>query len=259
MMGINSTNLKQTKGGEVIKQGDFGSTFEFKLLDYAGKPIEGLDGQNAKVKLAGSKGKLVFETTVEGSKASFKILKILPVGVYQLEIESGDYVFPSDQSAKIDVIQSVENYQAPEVVELGKVNIQHEISEYLTIHPVDISETVKRYLEDHPIQPYNDSALVQRIEALEARPAGQAVDLSTYLTSDFAYQTFVNYTALQSQMAETIKTKHLELGLDALIDTKLANGGDPFQTLSKAKETFATKEELTSLISRIEALENKNQ
>lgn len=248
MMGINSTNLKQTKGGEVIKQGDFGSTFEFELLDYAGKPIEGLDGQNAKVKLAGSKGKLVFETTVEGSKASFKILKILPVGVYQLEIESGDYVFPSDQSAKIDVIQSVENYQVPEVVELGKVNIQHEISEY-----------VKRYLESNPIQSYNDSALVQRIEALEARPAGQAVDLSTYLTSDFAYQTFVNYTALQSQMTETIKNKHLELGLDALIDTKLANGGDPFQTLSKAKETFATKEELTSLISRIEALENKNQ
>lgn len=41
MMGINSTNLKQTKGGEIVKQGDFGSTFEFELLDYAGKPIEG--------------------------------------------------------------------------------------------------------------------------------------------------------------------------------------------------------------------------
>lgn len=248
MMGINSTNLKQTKGGEVVKQGDFSSAFEFELLDYDNKHIESLDSQSAKVKLAGSKGKLVIETTITGSKVNFNISKILPVGVYQLEIESGDYVFPSDQSAKIDVIQSVENYQAPEVVELGKVNIQHEISEY-----------VKRYLESNPIQSYNDSALVQRIEALEARPAGQAVDLSTYLTSDFAYQTFVNYTALQSQMTETIKNKHLELGLDALIDTKLANGGDPFQTLSKAKETFATKEELTSLISRIEALENKNQ
>lgn len=259
MMGINSTNLKQTKGGEIVKQGDFGSVFEFELLGYDSKHIEALDGQSAKVKLAGSKGKLVIETTVAGSKVSFNISKILPVGVYQLEIEAGDYVFPSDQSAKIDVIQSVENYQAPEVVELGKVDIQHEISEYLTMNPVDISETVKRYLENNPIQPYNDSALIQRIEALEARPAGQAVDLSTYLTSDFAYQTFVNYTALQSQMTETIKTKHLELGLDALIDTKLLNGGDPFQTLSKAKETFATKEELTSLISRIEALENKNQ
>lgn len=48
MMGINSTNLKQTKGGEVIKQGDFGSTFEFELLDYAGKPIEALEGKMQK-------------------------------------------------------------------------------------------------------------------------------------------------------------------------------------------------------------------
>lgn len=46
MMGINSTNLKQTKGGEVIKQGDFGSVFEFELLDYAGKPIEALENKN---------------------------------------------------------------------------------------------------------------------------------------------------------------------------------------------------------------------
>ena len=42
MMGINSTNLKQTKGGgSHTNKGDFGSTFEFELLDYAGKPIEG--------------------------------------------------------------------------------------------------------------------------------------------------------------------------------------------------------------------------
>ena len=71
MMGINSTNLKQTKGGEIVKQGVFGSVFEFDLLDYAGKSIEALDGQSAKVKLAGSKGKLVIETTVEGSKSKF--------------------------------------------------------------------------------------------------------------------------------------------------------------------------------------------
>ena len=252
MIGFNSTNLNQTKGGEVIKQGDFSSLFEFELLDYDNKKITSLDGQTAKVRLGGSKGKLVINTTVEGSKVGFNISKILPVGVYRLEIEAGDYVFPSDQSAKIDVIQSIENYQAPEVVELGKVDIQQEISEYLTLNPVDISETVKRYLENNPIQPYNDSALIKRIEALEARPAGQTVDLSSYLTSEFAYQTFVNYTALQNQMTETIKIKHLELGLDALIDTKLANGGDPFLTLSKVRE------ELTSLISRIEALENKS-
>lgn len=78
------------------------------------------------------------------------------------------------------------------------------------------------------------------------------------LPTNTAYTLFPTYDQLQSQMANNIQNKHLELGLDALIDTKLFNGGDRFLTSSKAKENFATKEELTSLISRIEALENKN-
>lgn len=48
-----------------------------------------------------------------------------------------------------------------------------------------------------------------------------------------AYQLFPTYAILQSQMAKNIRDKHLELGLDALIDTKLQNGGDPFVTRSK--------------------------
>ena len=53
------------------------------------------------------------------------------------------------------------------------------------------------------------------------------------IDSNSAYQLFPTYGILQSQMAENIRTKHLELGLDALIDTKLQNGGDPFVTTSK--------------------------
>ena len=48
-----------------------------------------------------------------------------------------------------------------------------------------------------------------------------------------AYQLFPTYATLQSQMTTNIKEKHLELGLDALIDEKLKNGGDPFVTTSK--------------------------
>lgn len=48
-----------------------------------------------------------------------------------------------------------------------------------------------------------------------------------------AYQLFPTYLTLQEQMTTNIKEKHLELGLDALIDTKLQNGGDPFVTRSK--------------------------
>lgn len=53
------------------------------------------------------------------------------------------------------------------------------------------------------------------------------------LTTAKAYELFTTYSTLQSQMATNIKEKHLELGLDALIDDKLKNGGDPFVTTSK--------------------------
>ena len=54
-----------------------------------------------------------------------------------------------------------------------------------------------------------------------------------YLPLNRAYTLFPTYTELQSQITTNIKEKHVELGLDALIDEKLKNGGDPFITRSK--------------------------
>lgn len=56
---------------------------------------------------------------------------------------------------------------------------------------------------------------------------------ASLLPQSKAYELFPTYSTLQAQMASNIKDKHLELGLDALIDTKLQNGGDPFVTTSK--------------------------
>ena len=71
------------------------------------------------------------------------------------------------------------------------------------------------------------------------------------LTTAKAYELFPTYATLQNQMTTNIKDKHLELGLDALIDTKLANGGDPFVTKSKVPVVdttqFATKNDLEEL------------
>lgn len=53
------------------------------------------------------------------------------------------------------------------------------------------------------------------------------------LQTSKAYELFPTYATLQDKMTTNIKEKHLELGLDALIDTKLQNGGDPFVTRSK--------------------------
>ena len=58
-------------------------------------------------------------------------------------------------------------------------------------------------------------------------------------------------------MATTIKNKHLELGIDALMDEKLKNGGDAFITGHQAETIFVSKNELEAIVSRVQALENK--
>ena len=134
MIGFNSTNLNQTKGGEVIKQGDFSSLFEFELLDYDNKKITSLNGQTAKVRLGNSKGKIEIESLVENSKVSFKIGKVLPVGIYHIEIEAGNYDFPSDRSAKVDVIQSVEEYTSEQVEGLVKESEKDSFPELVDLY-----------------------------------------------------------------------------------------------------------------------------
>ena len=287
MIGINSTNLNQTKGGEVIKQGDFSSLFEFELLDYEHKKITSLEGQTARVRLGNSKGKIEIESLVENSKVSFKIGKALPVGIYHIEIEAGNYIFPSDQSVRVDVVQSAEEYQTVEVVELGKVSLRDEIVNYLASHTVqayndgplvariealearpqattvDLGPLEKRVqaLESKPaptVQALDLGPLEKRVKALEDRPAptAQAVDLSAYMTSEMAYQTFATYSTLQAQMTSNIKNKHLELGLDVLIDEKLRNGGDNFLTSYQASTAYVSKEEFQNLLKRVETLES---
>ena len=72
-----------------------------------------------------------------------------------------------------------------------------------------------------------------------------------FITRNTAYELFPTYAQLQSQMTTNIKEKHLELGLDALIDDKLKNGGDPFVTRSKLPtidtSQLATKNDLEEL------------
>lgn len=87
-------------------------------------------------------------------------------------------------------------------------------------------------------------AIGRDIKALTSKQA-------EYLKVSKAYELFPTYTTLQDQMTTNIKTKHLELGLDALMDEKLKNGGNPFVTKAEipAVDTkqFATKNDLEEL------------
>lgn len=192
------------------------------------------------------------------------------------------------------MVQSAEEYQPTEVVELGKVSLRDEIANYLAGHTVqayndgplvariealearpqaptvDLGPLESRVqslalsvqaLENKPVptvQTLDLGPLEKRVEALENKPAPTApvVDLSAYMTSEMAYQTFATYTTLQAQMTNNIKNKHLELGLDALIDEKLRNGGDNFLTSHQASTAYVSKEVFQNLLKRVEALES---
>lgn len=130
----NCTNLKQFEGGRVVKQGDSASLFGFALYDENWVPID-LDGQAATIHFVSKKGKATFSATVQGSKVSFKIPKVLPVESYLVEVDCAGYVFPSDQSVRVDVVQSADEYTSEQVLDLVKNDVKTEIDKYIAEHP----------------------------------------------------------------------------------------------------------------------------
>ena len=130
----NCTNLKQFEGGRVVKQGDSASLFDFALYDERWTPID-LEGQEATIHFTSKKGKASFSTIVQGSKVLFKIPKVLPVESYLVEVVAGGYVFPSDQSVRVDVIQSADEYTSEQVLALVKNDVKAEIDKYISAHP----------------------------------------------------------------------------------------------------------------------------
>ena len=102
---INETN------GNQIKQGD-GSLFSFKLSSNSDEDMSWLSGNPAKVYLYNETG-LAFESESSVDtvgKVGFSIDKILPSGMYVLEIHvdayGNSFIFPSDTKTKIRIIQS---------------------------------------------------------------------------------------------------------------------------------------------------------
>ena len=132
---LNSTNLRQFEGGEVIKQGDSASLFGYELLDENMHPISDLNGKNATIRIFNQKGKATFESTVEKSKVTFKLEKVLPIGSYLVEIVCGGYIFPSDRSTRLEVTKSAEEFTTEEVLKLVKNDIKEEIDKYIAEHP----------------------------------------------------------------------------------------------------------------------------
>ena len=74
-MRINSTNLKQFEGGDVVKQGDTASLFGYELLDENYSPVPEIEGQEATITLANRNGKTSLTSTVTDHKVKFTLVK----------------------------------------------------------------------------------------------------------------------------------------------------------------------------------------
>lgn len=77
-----------------------------------------------------------------------------------------------------------------------------------------------------------------RVTTLENKPAPTVEIPSEYKKLNDLYSIFPTYENLVTQMTTNIKNQHLALGIDAVVDDKLRNGGDPFVTTSRMTEAI---------------------
>lgn len=174
-MQTNSTNLKQTDGGTLIKQGDVSSRFAYQLCDEDGNAIE-LAGKQAKVSI-GTRDKVYYSTTVdvaEDNSVSFTIDRALPLGTHRIEVSCDGYIFPSDESITITVKSSQEQYEVADPLKktLSEDEIKRLIAENATggssvvYDDTELREAL-RALEERPS--YDDTALAERVSNLESK------------------------------------------------------------------------------------------
>ena len=112
-----------------------------------------------------------------------------------------------------------------------------------------MSKTIYKINDKPSGTPYDDAPLKARVTALENKPDndkqtlsftegnrnlsisnGNTVTFPDYLKKDEAYSLFPTYPKLQDEMTKNIKDKHVDLGLDKLIEDKLQNGRNPYVT-----------------------------
>ena len=126
---MNSLNLRQIDGGNVIKQADFGSNLSFELLDERRNKIPELDGQTATIKLIkGDNIAYQTESQVVDGSVSFKFDRVLEKGIYVLEIVADNYVFPSNNMVKITIEKTAGNYKPENMVKTDLVELQGKIT-----------------------------------------------------------------------------------------------------------------------------------
>ena len=179
MISMNSLNLRQIDGGNIIKQADSGSLFKFELLDENHKKFEEQLGDTATVILK-KDTVAVFKkiVAVVDNCVAFNLDKILEVGDYILEIIVGEYVFPSNNRLKISVESTYGDYQPENLVRITYEAIDEKINELKDrlddLNVAGQTEMLRRIekleAKEDSDTIYDDSELVSRVTALENKP-----------------------------------------------------------------------------------------
>ena len=145
---LNSTNLEQIDGGSLVKQGDVASTFAFYLLDENRMSIPQLEGQEASITLTKDQEQVKKKTIVTNGTVAFNLDKVLPVGLYRIEISVGGYTFPSDDSTQIRVTKSDKTLVTEEVHALKELDISEEVKKQLAGRTVGSDGIVSQEIPD---------------------------------------------------------------------------------------------------------------
>ena len=172
-MSLNTTNLKQKRGGRTIKQADRSSTFLFVLQDGQGREIN-LDGKKAQVSLHNPNNGRYWEndTTVKGSEVEFNLPGNLANDDYILEIASDGYVFPSDNDLIITVTKGYARLLGKETAERTRLTFEEIRKEVEEEAKADLDKQIVK------IRGEKDSAL----EEIDNQAQARISDLKTHIT-----------------------------------------------------------------------------
>ena len=256
---MNSLNLRQVDGGNVIKQADFGSNLSFELLDERRRKIPELDGQTATIRLIkGDNIAYQTESLIVDSAVSFKFDRVLEKGIYVLEIVAGNYVFPSNNMVKITIEKTAGNYKPENMVKTDLVELQGKITA-IEQREHDVNQELLTIGQ-------NQVEMTKRIETLESREDHDTIYDDTEIKARLSTlekkedkDTIYNDTAIKQSVADVdTKVDNLSEKVTALeerpiVDTALTERVEALE----AKEDKDTVYDDTAIKERISALEDK--
>ena len=240
MFYINALNLNRIGGGNQIKQGDFGSTFTYKLADEKNQELNIFDQKTAYVNLV-LDNNIVFTTTVivEGSTVTFNIDKAIPTGLYFLEIKIDSYIFPSDRQTIILVTAGATAYDLKDLVPNYDTNMTiSSILSDLSQKGIDITDLKTK------MNAIYDNALADHAEITQARGGLPSLDarLDGLDAKDTDLQNQINtnktsITTTGSRIDNLIANAGNGTVPSELTDIRVANDGTVYTTAGNAIRT----------------------